>query len=101
MESLCVVCGNRNNRFLGNWATVVCQKEELSTHWISLHLSYSQRSDRAQKGGFLSMEEEKIFVGLITSDRKLEVSRKGSKRICESVERLNEGLWVQGSGCRV
>ena len=31
-----------NNRCLSNWATVVCQKEELSTHWISLYLSYSQ-----------------------------------------------------------
>jgi len=30
-----------NNRCLANWATVVCQKEELSTHWISLYLSYS------------------------------------------------------------
>jgi len=31
-----------NNRCLANWATVVCQKEELPTHWISLYLSYSQ-----------------------------------------------------------
>ena len=30
-----------NNRCLSNWATVVCQKEELSTHWVSLYLSYS------------------------------------------------------------
>jgi len=30
------------NRCLSNWATVVCQKEELSTHWISLYVSYSQ-----------------------------------------------------------
>ena len=30
-----------NNRCLSNWATVVCQKEELSTHWTSLYLSYS------------------------------------------------------------
>ena len=30
-----------NNRCLSNWATVVCQKEELSTHWISLYLSCS------------------------------------------------------------
>jgi len=30
-----------HNRCLANWATVVCQKEELSTHWISLYLSYS------------------------------------------------------------
>ena len=29
-----------NTRCLSNWATVVCQKEELSTHWISLYLSY-------------------------------------------------------------
>ena len=31
-----------NNRCLSNWATVVCQKEDLSTHWISLYLSYPQ-----------------------------------------------------------
>ena len=42
VESVCVVCGNRINRCLANWATVVCQKQELSTHWISLSLSYSQ-----------------------------------------------------------
>ena len=30
-----------NNWCLANWATVVCQKEERSTHWISLYLSYS------------------------------------------------------------
>ena len=27
--------------FLASWATVVCQKRELCTHWISLYLSYS------------------------------------------------------------
>ena len=27
-----------NHRYLSNWAIVVCQKEELSTHWISLYL---------------------------------------------------------------
>jgi len=32
-----------NNRCLAKWATVVCQKEELSTHGISLYLSYSQQ----------------------------------------------------------
>ena len=30
-----------NNRCLANCATVVCRKEELCTHWISLYLSYS------------------------------------------------------------
>jgi len=33
-----------NNRCLANWATVVCQKEELSTHWTRLYLSYSHIS---------------------------------------------------------
>jgi len=30
-----------NDWCLANWATIVCQKEELSTHWTSLYLSYS------------------------------------------------------------
>ena len=38
-----VVC---DNRCLANWATVVCPKEELFTHWISLYSSYSQYVSR-------------------------------------------------------
>ena len=33
--------GPGNNRCLSNWATVVWQKEEPSTYWISLYSSYS------------------------------------------------------------
>jgi len=39
------------NRCLANWATVVCQKEELSTHWISLYLSYPQDLELSHQGG--------------------------------------------------
>ena len=74
-----------NNRCLAKWATVVCQTEELSTHWISLYLSYSPsaRSNAHEPSKWAEIDhllnERMIFFELMTSDRKLKASREGSK----------------------
>ena len=51
-----------DNRCLADWATVVYQEEKLSTHWISLYLSYSQCVGEEDLGGCYVARGRAVFI---------------------------------------